>query len=61
MVQRRIRHERDEAYKPSDYLRKKHPKRFQSSEVGMVQGDDQGIQLELSFELINHPISEHKS
>lgn len=61
MVQRGIRNERDEAYKPSDYLRKKYPKRFQSSEMGVVQEPSEGVQLELSFELINHPISEYQS
>lgn len=59
MAKRRIRDEFGEAYKPSDRLKKKRGKQVEDGEMGVVQGDGEGIQLELSLELINRPLSRY--
>lgn len=59
MAKRRIWDEFGEAYRPSDRLKKKRAKRVEDGEMGVVQGDGEGVQLELSLELINHPLSRY--
>lgn len=60
MAKRRIWDKYGEAYKPSDRIKGKKSKQTGSGEVGVVQGDGGCVQLEFSFELIDHPIPEYR-
>lgn len=60
MAKRRIWDVHGEAYRPSDRLKRKKSKQTGSSKMGVVQGDGSCVQLELSFELINHPVPEYR-